>query len=736
MTTHPVTKPSHPAGAGWAGPLPADPDWLARLLAPLSDPLFLTDRAGVIRFASHGVGDLPSEQLVGVPIATVLPAEHRPYLVDAVRSAVRDRVSAEYEVAERTDDGVEVWCHGRATPLVECGEVSGVVLVVRDVTDAHRTADRLAATEVRYQNLFEDAPDMYFTVAADGTIRNVNRFGATSLGYRKSELIGQPVNMIVHPEDRERIGRQVANIFEECVLRSELEFRKVRKDGSMLWVRERSRLVFTDGGGSPELRIVCRDITARKLAEEALAESEERHRLTLDAVSSGGRDWNVQTGDVLYSNRWIEELGYERRQVVPHISFWRGLIHPDDRARVEQALEEHLRGATPFFECEYRVRTGSGAYRWHRDRGRVVAWGSDGRPLRMVGTDTDITQRREAEEALRESEARLAEAQRLTHIGSWEWHLARDEVHWSDELYRIFGLEPGQVAPSLAAYAERVHPEDRETFLMLMEETRTRGTPCMIEHRAYTLDGGLRHIHAEGTLVRGPDGASLRLIGTAQDITERKRFEERLRASLQEKELLLREVHHRVKNNLQVISSLLRLHMHHVTDESTRAAFLQTQNRVRAIALVHEALLQTDDLANVDAQQYVGRLVTHLRTAFTEQHRVTVTTDIAPMTLSIDRCIACGLIASELIANAVAHAFPAPRTGTVHVELVAAGDGWIRLVVGDDGVGLPDGVDIREPGSLGLELVNTFVDQLGGSLSVKRDRGTVFEILAPAGEGS
>lgn len=672
----------------------------------------------------------PVTEVVGRKVESLAPPEYRDVVVSVIDEVFRTGQGANREMEARGPSGTVAWYRSTVTPLIHDGKVVEVIIVSLDITDERRTAEELRLSEMRYQDLFEDAPDMYFTVAQDGTIVNVNQFGAASLGYEKSQLIGAEVWVVVHPEDRERISNQVAHIFNERVVRSELEFRKVRKDGSVLWVRERGRLVVKDGD-ELELRIVCRDITQRKLVEQALAESEERHRLTLDAVSGGGRDWNIATGEVLYSNRWIEGLGYNRGEITPDISFWEDLIHPDDRARVMRALEAHLEGKTPFYECENRLRTRSGEYRWHLDRGKVVAREPDGRPLRMVGTDTDITERKRAESALRESRNSLTEAQRITHIGNWEWNLDRDDVYWSEELYRIFDI-PANVPPTFGMYVKRVHPDDRQAFREAMERTRRAGEACEIEHRIQLPDGSIRHIHAEGSLVRGDQGEPVRLIGTAQDITDRKRAEDRLTASLREKDLLLREVHHRVKNNLQVISSLLSLHARHLDDVKVKNALYQTQSRVRAIGLVHETLHQTEDLGEIDAKKYIERLIAHLHTAFVDSNQVSITTQLDRIPISIDRCISCGLIINELVSNAIQHGFPDGRPGEIRVELRANLPTGYELSVSDNGTGLPASLDIDHPDSLGLELVRMFCEQLGGSLGIDSGEGARFEVCFPA----
>jgi two-component sensor histidine kinase len=216
------------------------------------------------------------------------------------------------------------------------------------------------------------------------------------------------------------------------------------------------------------------------------------------------------------------------------------------------------------------------------------------------------------------------------------------------------------------------------------------------------------------------------------EILERKQAEAQLQASLVEKETLLKEIHHRVKNNLQVISSLLYLQSHALTDPQLQALFRESQDRVRSMALIHEILYRSYDLARIDFADYLEHLVTHLcRSYGVEMHRITLTIEAEPVFLDIDRAIPCGLILNELLTNALKYAFPGDRTGALHLRLRAAPD-QVMLAVRDTGVGLPEGVDVEHTPSLGLRLVHMLTMQLGGTLSLERGEGTAWTLTFPA----
>ena len=215
-----------------------------------------------------------------------------------------------------------------------------------------------------------------------------------------------------------------------------------------------------------------------------------------------------------------------------------------------------------------------------------------------------------------------------------------------------------------------------------------------------------------------------------RDITERKRIEEQMRASLREKEVLLREIHHRVKNNLQVINSLLRLQSRQIEDRRHVEAFRDCQNRIRSMALIHEALYQSEDLANIRFRDYIKSLTTHLfRSYGVSAGKIRLKIEADSLLLGIDLAIPCGLVINELVSNALKHAFPDRREGEIKISLRSFDENQIRLVVSDDGIGVPEDVTTRQAGSLGLHLVTILVeDQLHGEMELDRANGTEFRI--------
>jgi two-component sensor histidine kinase len=218
------------------------------------------------------------------------------------------------------------------------------------------------------------------------------------------------------------------------------------------------------------------------------------------------------------------------------------------------------------------------------------------------------------------------------------------------------------------------------------------------------------------------------------DITARKQAEAQLQAALREKDILLREVSHRVKNNLQVISSLLSLQEGAIDDPRLGSLFHVSQERLHAMALVHDLLQQTDNVAQINLAQYAARLTDELaRTYAIDPVRITLETALEDVWVGLDTATPCGLLLHELLTNCFKHAFPEGRTGRVRIELRATADQTLLLRVGDTGCGFPDDLDFRATESLGLQLVCTMAEQLQGTIALERAEGTHFTILVPLG---
>ncbi|MDP1832292.1 MAG: histidine kinase dimerization/phosphoacceptor domain -containing protein [Geothrix sp.] len=279
-------------------------------------------------------------------------------------------------------------------------------------------------------------------------------------------------------------------------------------------------------------------------------------------------------------------------------------------------------------------------------------------------------------------------------------------------------------------WGEVMHPDDQHAFLRFLLDVSRPGGHHQLEFRLRTPEGGEHWVRAAGGL--DPGHAQGRVMGFLFDIHAHKRAEENaLRASLDQKDLLLREIHHRVKNNLQVVSSLLRLQASTLEDPALRRALQEAQERIHAIALIHQKLKHAPDFSRLDLPGYVRTLVERLvRSYASVPALIDLQVRVADVEMGPDAPVPLGLILNELVANALQHAFPPGQGGSLDIEIAPDERGWIALRVADSGQGLPESVDL-DRGGLGFQLVQALTDQLGGTLELERRRGASFLIRFP-----
>jgi two-component sensor histidine kinase/PAS domain-containing protein len=338
------------------------------------------------------------------------------------------------------------------------------------------------------------------------------------------------------------------------------------------------------------------------------------------------------------------------------------------------------------------------------------------------------------EETLREELAKsrdlLNQTGMMAKVGGWEVDAGTLEVNWTEETCRIHEVPP-DYKPSLKKAIEFFHPEDREKLTLAIQRALDRGEPYDMEIRFVTAKGKDLWTRTIGK-PQVVGGRTVRLSGAFQDITERRLAEDGLKASLHEKEVLLKEIHHRVKNNLQIVTSLLGLQLYRLHEEEALAAFRDSIGRIDAMSLIHEQLYKSRDLARIDFGAYVKEAAGGIFRAFgVPAETVRLTVDMENMYFDVGTAIPCGLIVNELVSNALKHAFPGERPGEIRISLNTTGEETYVLEVTDTGIGLPEGFNVEHVETLGLKLATALVRQLEGTFETGTAGGASFRISFP-----
>jgi PAS domain S-box-containing protein len=329
--------------------------------------------------------------------------------------------------------------------------------------------------------------------------------------------------------------------------------------------------------------------------------------------------------------------------------------------------------------------------------------------------------------ALRASDARLRRFYESNLIGIIYWNMNGEITDANDKFLTLVGysreeLKTGQIDWVNLTPAEYRHLD--EAAVIELKATGVNKEP--FEKVYIRKDGTHIPIIIAGSMI---DEERFNGVAFVIDISERKRAEEQIKASLAEKEVMLKEIHHRVKNNLQVISSLVNLQADGTRDETVREVLRDVTYRVRSMALVHEKLYQSADLAHIDFAEYARSLLGYLwRAHGAKASVIRLTFDLEPLLLPVDTAVPCGLILNELAGNALKHAFPDQRTGEVNISLHVDAERLVSMSVRDDGVGIPEGLDWRKARSLGLRLMQMLAGQLNATTQLNRIDGTEFLI--------
>ena len=599
------------------------------------------------------------------------------------------------------------------------GAAEWVVGTNLDVTDRKRAEERLRAQEALLRQFIKHSPAAIAMLDTEMRYLQASDRWQADYGLSDGDILGRSHYEVfpeISGEWKAIHARVLAGAVERC---DEDPFR--RADGSTTWLQWECRPWYQPGGAIGGLIMFTQVITARKKAEAALRESEERFRSAFD---------NAAIGMALVSpeGRWLQVnhalcaiLGYTESELLA--TDFQTITHPDDLEISLDRARQLRAGTIPSYQLEKRYRHKDG-HTVHVLTAVSQVRDANGGPLYFVSQIKDVTERKATEAALRESEERFRAFMDHLPLAAWVVDAGGRITMANPYLARMANREPGAMVgktrlelmdPASAAAHEAADCRVRET-----------GTALELEESFVRHDGTLGTTFSVKFPVTGPDG-TCSVGGVALDVTDRKRAEERVQASLREKESLLKEIHHRVKNNLQIVSALLDLQSDFTQDRAALAMFAESRGRVKSMALVHERLYKSHDVAHIDFGDYARQLAADLFRAYRasdDDVRLEVAVTAPP--LPLDVAIPCGLLLNELMSNCFKHAFTGGRAGTLRVELTASGDAR-ELVVADDGPGLPPGFDFRNCSSFGLQLVSALVDQLNGTMDA-RGPGAAFVV--------
>lgn len=575
----------------------------------------------------------------------------------------------------------------------------------------------------RRASIQESALDAIVSINLQGRIVEFNPAAERMFKMRATDVIGKDAGDLLVPKRRHANYLEMLRRFADGDAAA-LEGRRVQ--GVVLDADQNEidvEVAFAGVTWNDETIVTgfVRDITSQRAAEQRSA---EMLRQLEQIAHLGSFELDVATGKLRWSDNMYRLFGRTPDTFTPTYQSFLDSVHPDDVEQIRKIIELGIEKKAPF-DFEARIIWPTGEVRIHQAH-VMVFWAGAGESLRLAGSCQDVTEQRALERA-RDQFADIARTSDDAIIGLTPTLVVES---WNEGATTLFGYAPEEIMGKPVTVL--AHP------LSVEELRRTIALITAGEHVAHyemphlRKDGSTFHASVTMTAIRGRDGRVTGLSKVLRDITERTSFENQLKASLHEKEVLLREIHHRVKNNLQVISSLLNLQVSTEASPATRRGLMESQSRIQSMALVHQLLYESRDLGHIDFTEYLRTLAVRLLGTYNVgPKRIDVRVEGEPFLLEIDRAISCGLIVNELVANAIEHAFPGDRSGHINIKVERDG-AQVCLTVRDDGIGIPPQFTLERVQSFGLQIARTLTSQLDGTLDVRREAGTFVQIRFPA----
>ncbi len=370
---------------------------------------------------------LPPEHFLGRSVAEAgMPAPFVARWEAMLAEVFRTGEPATIEFEFATPAGPRYYSSRAVAERHGAAETDFVLVVSRDVTEQRRAEAAVRESETRFRGAFEAAGIGMALVAPDGRFLLVNPSLCRLVGYSEQELLARTFQDITHPDDLDADLELAGRLFRGEIPSYQMEKRYLHRDGHVVWIRLTGSVARDTNDRVLYAIAQIEDISRERAAVATLAASEERMQLALVGTNDGLWDWDVASGHVTFSPQWCRMLGYEPDEVEPHVRSWERMVHPDDMARVMDAVTAHFAQRTPVYETEHRVRRKDGSWAWILDRGKVVSRDGEGRPLRMVGTHVDITARHEAEARRHELEEQVRQMQKLDAVGRMAGGVAHD----------------------------------------------------------------------------------------------------------------------------------------------------------------------------------------------------------------------------------------------------------------------------------------------------------------------
>ncbi len=616
------------------------------------------------------------------------------------------------------------------------GKAHTVRSIMRDVTEATKAKNLAEERQAKMEAIIESGNIMFWTVNRAIKLTSFNNEYAKTIHilYGKSPKIDQgkqePKDKFATKEYHDFWADKYNEVFRTG---RNVYFQTKTKDKSgKIYFREIFlKPILSTTGKVAEVSGMAIDITEKMLSERKVNEQTSKIKTIFD--SSNQMIWSVDTAGILTSFNKVMKYELKQRYNIDiklgqsGIEIARKIKIVSDR-KWDDIKKQILRGE----KIQFEVKTSDlNKKNYIEDISISPIYNAENEIVEMAGIAQNVTFKRASERKLKEQAAKINAIFDSTAMLIWtiDKHMrivAFNKV-FGDEHFKLLGKDIS-IGSNFVELMQDYIAKDGAKNLKDYFKAAFQGKNQQFEGAVNSIDGRkvwmevfLNPIYSENNEIK-------EISCLSHDITEKKRIQEQMRETINEKEILLQEVHHRVKNNLQVISSILNLQSSYVKDENSLSILRESQNRIKSMSFIHESLYQTKDFAHIEFREYLLSLSKNLIHSYSlSTNKITLNTNLSETFLSLDQAIPCGLIVNELVSNSLKYAFQNDKSGEIFITL-EENKNIITLVIGDDGIGLPPGFDYENSESLGLQLVYTLVDQLDATIRVETTNGTKYLI--------
>jgi len=601
------------------------------------------------------------------------------------------------------------------------------LITLRARAEREQAVAALRESEERYRQLYERSPLGYLSLDANGCFIEVNQAWSEALGYSPQEVLGRWFGDFIAPHQVEAFRQRFPYFKSVGSIHTEFEMR--RKDGSSLIMTFDGRIGHDEKGEFKQTHCILTDITEQKRVEQEIRLNQDRLNRAQAVGHVGSWEYDLKTGYIWGSEEGFRIYGMEPSTGQLPIDRIEACI--PEREMVHQALVDLIAELKPY-NLEFTINPADGSPPRVITSVAELQLDDQANPERVVGVIQDITERKRIEAALQESQEKASFLAKLLENSSQPFAIGYFDgrVGIVNSAFLILtGYSRAELA-NLDWARSLTPPEWLPAEQARLAELQRTGQPVRYQKEYIRKDGSRVPIELFVHLARDEQGQMQYYYAFLTDITERQRTEQQLRASLQEKEQLLRELYHRTKNNMQVITSMLSLRARSANNPLVHKIFQEIQTRILSMAMVHEKLYQSQNLSSISLDSYIADLAKLLLATYrVKPNKITLSLNLEPISTLIDTAIPCGLVLNELISNALEHAFPDKRAGEIQINLHRTAQGEINLEVADNGVGVPAGFDLRNTGTFGLPTALAIAEyQLQGQVVFATENGVKCQI--------